>query len=201
MTMYLAFVGGVNLATWPLVRHLATSWAWHHDPYLFTWVMASLVEQLTTDPGALFHGRAAYPYGSSLAFSDPLLVPALLGAPGFLLDQPVLTYNLLLVLLWPLNGLAAAWVAHRLTGSRPAAWLAGVAFCLCPYFTEFHLEFRQILDFRQSLVLETDPVQEVIAERELPQRCHRSQRLQFAAQILRESEPHVQLPAWDRAPR
>ena len=38
-----------------------------------------------------------------------------------------------------------AWVAVRLTGSRPAAWLAAAIFCLSPYFTEYHVEFQMLL--------------------------------------------------------
>ena len=40
--MYLSFVAGVVLATWPLARQPATHWPQHHDPALFTWVMASM---------------------------------------------------------------------------------------------------------------------------------------------------------------
>jgi hypothetical protein len=108
----------------------------HHDPRLFTWVLASMARRLVSAPEVLFHGNAFYPYGESRALSEPLLIPSLLGLPGFMTGNPVLTYNLLLLLLWPLNGVAMAWVAYQLTGSRPAAWLAGAVFCLSPYFTE-----------------------------------------------------------------
>jgi hypothetical protein len=42
LLMYLSFVAGVVLATWPLARHPATHWPQHHDPALFTWVMVSM---------------------------------------------------------------------------------------------------------------------------------------------------------------
>jgi hypothetical protein len=142
--MYLTFVAGVILATWPLATRPATHWAFHHDPALFTWVMASMSRWLVGIPLHLFDGNAFYPYSESLAFSEPLLLPAVLGLPGFVWGNPILTYNLLVLLLWPVNGVAMAWAAHSLTGSRGAAWLAGAVFCLSPYFTEYHLEFNML---------------------------------------------------------
>ncbi len=142
---YLALALGVTLATWPIATDLTRIWPDHHDPRLFTWVMASVARRLLTAPLSLYHGNALYPYGLSLAYSETLLVPALIGLPGFVWGNPVLTYNLLVLTLWPLNGLAMAWVAVRLTGSRPAAWLAAAIFCLSPYFTEYHVEFQMLL--------------------------------------------------------
>jgi interleukin-like EMT inducer protein len=143
--LYAGFVVGVVVATWPLIRDPAHLWPDHHDPRLFTWVMASTARRLLSAPLALFHGNALYPYGESLAFSEILLTPSLLGLPGFVWGNPVLTYNLLLLLLWPLNGLAMGWVGYRLTGSWPAACLAGSVFCLSPYFTQYHVEFQMLL--------------------------------------------------------
>ncbi len=107
--------------------------------------MASIARRLISHPLDLFHGDVFYPYGLTLAYSELLLPPALLGLPGFVWGNPILTYNLLLLALWPLNGLAMAWVAYAVTRSRPAAWLAGTVFCLSPYFTEYYLEFQMLL--------------------------------------------------------
>ena len=141
---YATYVAGVMVATWPLVLAPASAWPDHHDPALFTWVMGSMARRLLHAPGSLFHGSAFYPHGLSLAFSEILLVPTLLGFPGFVAGSPVLTYNLLVLLFWPMNGVAMAWAAHELTSSRSAAWLAGAVFCLSPYFTEYHLEFNML---------------------------------------------------------
>jgi hypothetical protein len=143
--LYASFTAGVIAATWPLVLDPATQLPYHHDPRIFTWVMASIARRLVTSPMTLFHGSAFYPYGDSLAFNEKLIPQALLGLPGFVWGNPVLTYNLLLLTLWPLNGLAMAWVAHRLTRSVAAAWLAGFVFCLSPYFTEYHLNFQMLM--------------------------------------------------------
>jgi hypothetical protein len=141
---YVSYVAGVVLATWPLARDPARFWAYHHDPPLFTWVMASMARWLAAGPRALFDGNAFYPYGGSLAFSEPLLLPAVLGLPGFVAGNPVLTYNLMILLLWPANGLAMAWAAWELTRSRRAAWLAGAVFSLSPYFVVYQIEFNML---------------------------------------------------------
>ena len=99
---------------------------------------------MSENPLHLFDGNAFYPYSKSLAFSEPLLIPAVLGLPGFVWGNPVLTYSLLVLLFWPLNGVAMAWAAYSLTGSRGAGWLAGAVFCVSPYFTEYHLEFNML---------------------------------------------------------
>jgi Interleukin-like EMT inducer len=143
--VYGACLVGVVLVTWPLARDPAHLWPLHHDPPVFAWVMASLGERLLHHPLTLFHGNAFYPNGESLAYTELLLPPSLLGWPGFRAGYPVLTYNLLLLTLWPLNGLAMAWAAHGVTRSRPAAWLAALVFCLSPYFTEYYLEFQMLL--------------------------------------------------------
>jgi len=151
--VYGASLIGVILVTWPLARDPAHLWPPHHDPGVFTWVMASTARRLISHPLTLFHGDAFYPNGESLAYTEPLLPPSLLGLPGFLAGYPVLTYNLLLLTLWPLNGLAMAWAAHGVTGSRPAAWLAAAVFCLSPYFTEYYLEFQMLLAALVPVVL------------------------------------------------
>ena len=143
--VYASCFAGVVAVTWPLARHPASLWPPHHDARVFTWIMGSVDRMLVTDPLRLFHGNAFHPNGQSLAYSEPLFVPALLGLWGFLRGDPILTYNVLVLALWPLNGLATAWVAHALTGSRAAAGLAAAVFCLSPYFSEYYLEFQMLL--------------------------------------------------------
>src|SRR5262245_9664589 len=141
---YASYVVGVAIATRPLVWAPASSWPDHHDPALFTWIMASNARRLLYTPTFFFDTNTFYPHGLTFGFGENLLVPALLGFPGWIAGNPVLTYNLLVLLLWPVNGVAMAWAAHELTSSRTAAWLSGAVFCLSPYFTEYHLEFNML---------------------------------------------------------
>jgi hypothetical protein len=151
--VYVMFAAGVVAVTWPLALSPATLWPPHYDARVFTWVMASMARRLIRHPLALFQGNAFYPFGNSLAYTELLLPPSLLGFPGFVWGNPILTYNLLLLGLWPLNGLAIVWVAHRLTRSLAGACVAGAVFCLSPYFTEYYLEFQMLLAALLPLVM------------------------------------------------
>jgi hypothetical protein len=142
--MYLSYVAGVACLTWPLASDPAGLWVGHHDAALFTWVMAGMARWLVQAPLSLVDGNAFYPYSHSLAYSEHLLLPAVLGLPGFLTGRPVLAFNLLVLLYWPVNGIAMAWAAHHLTRSRTAAWLAGAVFCLSPYFAIYQKEFNML---------------------------------------------------------
>jgi hypothetical protein len=144
LVSYVSYVFGVVLATWPLARHPASVWPPHHDPPMFIWAMVSMARWVMAGPWTPFDGNAFYPHGKSLALSESLLLPSILGLPGFVWGNPVLTFSLLVLFLWPLNGLAMAWAAFEVTGSRRAAWLAGAVFCLSPYFTEYYLEFNML---------------------------------------------------------
>jgi hypothetical protein len=86
--LYGGLFAAVVVATWPLALHPATLWPPHHDARVFTWVMASLARRIFTNPWTLFHGNAFYPNGESLAYSEPLMIPTLLGLPGFLWGNP-----------------------------------------------------------------------------------------------------------------
>ena len=84
----LAVVGYVLLAvlfTWPLARRPASHLIGHvvreSTPSLNTWAMAVVLHNLAHDPARLFDGNAFYPYSDTLAFSEHLLVPALMAAP------------------------------------------------------------------------------------------------------------------------
>src|SRR5262245_21102801 len=99
--------------TWPLASSPATlSRNDNGDCQLNEWIVAWIAHQLPRDPLRLYDANIFHPEPRTLAFSEPLLVPALVGAPiRWLGGSPVLTYNLLLLLgLW-LAALAGAGVA------------------------------------------------------------------------------------------
>jgi hypothetical protein len=77
----------------------------------------------------LFDANIFYPAKHSLAFSEPLIVPALIGAPlAWLGASPVLVYNIVLLIGFALT----AWAVHLLvfewTNDRAAGILAGSMF-------------------------------------------------------------------------
>ncbi len=152
--VYLSFLGLAAVYTWPLVTNLGGLLPPNGDPRLFSWVLVTIFGNLTTRPALLFHGNAFYPFGNTLSFAEPLLVPALVAGPLHAwTGNPVLAYNVTLLLFWALSGWTMYWVAWRVTGSHPAAFLAGMIFTFAPYRIDHYMEFQMEMAFGIPLAI------------------------------------------------
>jgi hypothetical protein len=116
--------------TWPLATNPATlSGNDNGDAQLNEWIMAWIAHQLPRAPGELFQGNIFHPAKDTLAFSEPLIVPALLGAPfAWLGGSPVLVFNLMVLAGFALTAWAGYALVFAWTGDRLAALAAGTAF-------------------------------------------------------------------------
>src|SRR5204862_7249301 len=96
--------------TWPLVLHPGRySRNDNADTELNAWILAWVEHQLPRDPLHLFDANIFYPSKDALAFSEPLIVPALIGAPlAWAGASPVLVYNVVLILGFALTAFATA---------------------------------------------------------------------------------------------
>ena len=140
--------------TSPLIGGLSHLLPPHWDPRLIAWDMASNVRRLITNPLLFFHGNDFYPYGMTKAFSEVFLVPSLFSMPIFLLSgNPVLSYNVTLLLLWSLSGLTMYLCAREILGHRAGALLAAAIWTLSPYRTYYYLEFNMQMSFGIPLVV------------------------------------------------
>jgi hypothetical protein len=113
--------------TWPLAldpgRHSRNDNA---DAELNEWILAWVAHQLPRDPFNLFEANIFYPAHDSLAFSEPLIVPALMGAPmAWLGASPVLVHNVVLIAGLALTAFAACLLLEAWTGSLMAGLVAG----------------------------------------------------------------------------
>jgi hypothetical protein len=119
------FSGLAVVQTWPLATdpaHLSRND--NADTVLNEWILSWVAHQLPRDPLHLFDANIFYPDHLTLAYSEPLIVQSLLGAPlAWLGASPVLVYNLVLLAGFALTGWAAALVVARWTGD----WVAGIA--------------------------------------------------------------------------
>ena len=115
--------------SWPLATAPARlSLNYNGDVMLNEWIVAWIQHQLPRDPLNLFSANIFHPAPDALAFSEPLIVPAVLGAPARLLGaSPVLVHNLLLLAGMALTMLAGYALVHTWTGDRLASLLAGSA--------------------------------------------------------------------------
>ena len=118
------------LHTWPLASAPATlSRNDNGDAMLNEWIVAWVQHQLPRHPLQLFQANIFYPAADSLAFSEPLIVPALLGAPVRLAGgSPVLVSNVLLLVGLTLTMLGMYALVHAWTVDEFAALVAGAAF-------------------------------------------------------------------------
>jgi len=116
--------------TWPLALHPATlSSNGNADAQLNEWILAWVEHTLPRAPLDLFQGNIFYPANDSLAFSEPLIVPALLGAPiAWLGGSPVLVFNVLILVGLTLTGLAGYALVFAWTGNWRVSLLAGSTF-------------------------------------------------------------------------
>jgi hypothetical protein len=139
------FIGLTLANTWPLARAPGSRIGQHGDAFFSVWRLAWVAHQLRTDPIHLFDANIFYPERRTLAYSDAMLLPATVLAPvQWMGARPLVTYNVVLLSAFVLNGLAAYLLVYRLVGSYAAGLLGGVVFAFAPYrFDHFdHLEMQ-----------------------------------------------------------
>jgi hypothetical protein len=113
--------------TWPLAtKPGGLSRHDNADAQLNEWIIAWVAHQLPRRPLDLFDGNIFHPARDTLAFSEPLVVPALAAAPLFWMGaSPVLAHNVLLIVGFAASGLAAYLLLFTWTGDRAASLLGG----------------------------------------------------------------------------
>ena len=130
------FAALAALATWPMPSdpaHLNLARRVHNDVRLNTYLIFWGAHALTTDPLHLHHTNMFHPEKWTFAYSDIELAHSLLMLPVILVFyNPVLTYNLLLLLSMVLGGLGFFLLARELTGHRGAALLGAAFFVFNP---------------------------------------------------------------------
>jgi hypothetical protein len=113
----------------PLLNAAILAWNATHVPLSNAWWNFPSFAPLSGITAFTEHLLGAYPIASPIVWTT---------------GNPALAYNLLLVLCFPLNGVATYLLVRELTRSGPAAFVAGLAFMFAPYHAE-HLAHVQIL--------------------------------------------------------
>jgi hypothetical protein len=123
----LVFVALTVLHTWPLSIEPASRSLNHNvDAQQAEWTLSWIGHALRTDPRDLFDGNIFWPERQTLAYSDPVIMPAMFALPVRALGgSPVLAFNVSMLIGLALTGWAAWFVAWRWTGSAAAALTAG----------------------------------------------------------------------------
>lgn len=150
------------LHSWPLASDPAhLSRLDNDDAALNTWAIAWVAHILPLAPLQLFEAPIFYPDAHTLAYSEHLLVPALLGAPLLWLGaSPVLVHNLLIIAGLALSGWAMCLLMMRWTGSVWAGVIAGMLYGFnahvltrFPHLQAQHVEFFPLLLYTLDRVL------------------------------------------------
>jgi hypothetical protein len=136
--------------TWPLASAPSRlSRNDNADTELNEWILAWDVHQALHDPRHLFDANIFYPDTDTLAYSEPLLVPAAIGAPLFWAGAaPVLVYNVLAIAGFTLMGWTGCLLVARWTDDWVAGIVSGVIIAFnahtltrLPHLQALHLEF------------------------------------------------------------
>jgi hypothetical protein len=155
-----AYTAIAVVATWPLALGLGRDVPWDlGDSLMVMWALAWDCEQLLGllggDTGRLasfFDANIFYPEPLTLAYSEHFVGQAIQVLPVYTITRnPILCYNLLFLSTFALSGLGAYLFVHDLTRSRPAAFLAGLAFafspCRFPQASHLHVLSAQWMPF------------------------------------------------------
>ena len=125
-----------------------------YDPLFSVWRIGWVFRQLTGDPRSLWDANIFHPAPQTFANSDAMLLPALSAAPLLAAGvHPVVSYNLLLIGSFFLSAVAAYLLGRELTGSRPAAFVAGVIFGFYPFRFEHYSHLELQMSFWMPLCL------------------------------------------------
>jgi hypothetical protein len=144
----LGFTALALVMTWPLGSPGARVVPDMNDAFFNIWRLSWVAHQLVHQPAALFDANIFYPARHTLAYSDAMLLVGLAGAPFLWMGVPhAVVHNGLLIAAMASSAWASAVLAHRLTGDRFAAVLAGVIVGFAPYrFAHIaHLELQWLM--------------------------------------------------------
>lgn len=140
--------------SWPLASAPARLARFDNDDAsLNTWAIAWVAHIVPRAPLQLFEAPIFYPDRHTLAYSEHLFVPALMGAPLLWAGaSPVLVHNLLIIAGLALSGWAMCLVMARWTGSRWAGLIAGLLYAFnahvltrFPHLQAQHVEFMPLM--------------------------------------------------------
>ncbi len=131
---FLAYLALAVIMFWPLARDLRAGIP-HDvgDPILNAWILWWNAQAIPfTD--RWWNGPAFWPLPNFMALSEHLVGISVLSTPlQWMGAGPQLTYNLVLLLSWPLSAVAAHILCWRLTGRHDAAVIGALVFGFSPY--------------------------------------------------------------------
>jgi len=149
------YLAAAAVTTWPLILHpsaLLGAQVGPGDPYLNVWILGWDMQTLLSTPralitGAIFNANIFYPAAGTLAYSDHLLLQAIVLLPVYALTHDVvLCYNVLLAASLIASAIAMHTFARDVVGDERAAYVAGLAWGFGSYHFShlIHLQLQSM---------------------------------------------------------
>jgi hypothetical protein len=160
--VFVALLGAVVFATWPLGRHLATHAPGNlGDPLLNAYLVGWGAHAALGNPLDLFGATMFDPERLTLAYTENLLGISLPFAPLFwITGNALLVLNLALLTAAAVAGLGAHLLVREITGRRLPALVCGVAYAVTPMrlaqIEHFHVFTVYAVPFVLLLLLRLD---------------------------------------------
>ncbi len=133
-----AFVIYLGAAAWyaaPLIHYLGMPVLGHSSPdsNFYVWCMRWFPYAISHGLNPLYSNQIMAPGGIDLSWSTPVPTAAIVMWPVTAVFGPVVSYNLVILLVPPVTGWAAFIAARRLTGRFWASLLAGAVYGFAPF--------------------------------------------------------------------
>ncbi len=144
------FLALTILHTWPLATDPGRLSRIHDDEWLNAWAVSWIAHQLPRAPFDLLDANMFHPVDQAMRYTEPLVVPALIGAPFYWLGaSPLLTHNLLVLAGLLLTALAMYRLVVHWTGDP---WSGILAAALLTFGTAMatriaHIQFLHFYSF------------------------------------------------------
>ncbi len=141
-----AFIGIVAVMTYPQIFHLADGARDWGDPLLNAWIMWWEVDAVASGNFAgFFDANIFFPHVRTLAYSEFLIPQSLVAAPLLLVvNNPLLAYNVVLLLSFVATAFAMYLLGRYLTGSAFSGFVGGLALAFSPFMFS-HLSHIQVI--------------------------------------------------------
>ena len=135
LLVFALFAGLAVAMTWPLARGLGVSIRDAGDPLLNAWVLQwNLRTWRLGNWASYFDTNIFYPYDRTLAYTEHQFTEGLAAlALRSVTANPILIYNLVLLLGITLAGVGAWCLARELTGDAVGATVAGIVYAFAPF--------------------------------------------------------------------
>ena len=147
-------VAATTVFTWPQALLIGSATPEHIDATFNIWRVSWIAHQLRAAPTDLFDANIFHPLRRTLALSDPILVPGLLGAPLVWAGlHPIAVTNGLILLAFVTNALGAGWLAWHLTGRAMPAALAGLIYAFAPFRFDHYMHLELLWAWWMPLAL------------------------------------------------